>query len=101
MILAAVGAAFQHAVGQRIDAGPSAAEAVASGATANLTAGLRPADAASLQDAAHAALAHGIDVAALVGAAVIVVGTILALLLARGRRPAQVAVPAPQPAGAA
>jgi len=96
--VAAIGAAFQHAVEQRIDAAPATAEAVASGATAHLKAGLPPADAAALQHAAHAALAHGIDVAALLGAGIVVVGTIGALLLARGRRPAPVALPAPQPA---
>lgn len=99
--VAAVGAAFHHAVEQRLGAGPVNADAVASGATADLQAGLDPLDAAALQDAAHAALAHGIDVAALIGAGIIVAGTTASLMLARGRRIKRIGVPVPQPAGAA
>jgi hypothetical protein len=92
---------FHHAVEQRLGAGSATADAVASGATAQLKAGLGPVDAAALQNAAHAALAHGIDVAALVGAAVVVAGTTASLILARGRRTdrAYIPAPAPQPAG--
>jgi EmrB/QacA subfamily drug resistance transporter len=99
--VAAIGAAFHHAVDQRLGAGPVIADAVASGGTAHLKTGLEPGAAAALQDAAHAALAHGIDVAALVGAAVIVAGTTASLMLARGRRTNRASIPAPQPAGAA
>ena len=98
--VAALGGAFHHAVAQRLAAGSATVDAVASGATAHLKAGLGPADAASLQHAARAALAHGIDVVALAGAAIIVAGTAGSLVLARGRRTERVAVAVPQPAGA-
>jgi EmrB/QacA subfamily drug resistance transporter len=98
--VAAIGATFHHAVEERLGAGSATADAVASGATAHLTSGLAPVDAAGLQDAAHAALAHGIDVAALVGAAIIVAGTAASVMLAHGRRSAhtRVGAPAPRPA---
>jgi hypothetical protein len=99
--VAASGAAFHHAVDEPLGAGPAVSDAVASGATAPLKRGLGPDAAAALQDAAHAALAHGIDVAALVGAAIIVAGTTASLMLARGRRSDRASIPAPQPAGAA
>ena len=95
--VAAIGAVFHHAVEQRLGAGSATADAVASGATAHLKAGLGPVDAAALQDAAHAALAHGIDVAALVGAAVVVAGTTASLILARGRRTEGAYIPARPP----
>jgi EmrB/QacA subfamily drug resistance transporter len=98
--VAALGGAFHHAVAQRLAAGSATVDAVASGATAHLKAGLGPADAASLQDGARAALAHGIDVVSLAGAAIIVAGSAGSLLLARGRRNERVAVVVPQPAGA-
>jgi EmrB/QacA subfamily drug resistance transporter len=99
--VAVIGATFHHAVEQRLGTGHAVADAVAGGATADVKAGLRPVDAAALQDAAHGALAHGIDVVALVGAAVIVVGTTSALMLARGRgrTRATVGAPVPAPAG--
>jgi hypothetical protein len=63
-------------------------------------AALGPADAATRQAAARAALAHGVDVVALAGAAIIVAGTAGSLVLARGRRTERVAIPVPQAAGA-
>jgi hypothetical protein len=98
--VAALGGALHHAVAQRLGAGSATVDAVASGATAHLKAGLGPADAASFQHAARVALAHGIDVVSLAGAAIIVAGTAASLVLARGRRTGRVAVPAPQPAPA-
>jgi predicted MFS family arabinose efflux permease len=95
--VAALGAAFHHAVQQSLAAGSATVDAVAGGATAHATAGLSRADAVSLQDAARAALTHGIDVVALTGAAIIVAGTAASLLLARGRRLRSTAVPAPVP----
>jgi EmrB/QacA subfamily drug resistance transporter len=99
--VAGVGAVFHHAVEQRLGTGSAMADAVASGALGPIKAGLGPVDAAALQDAAHAALAHGVDEAALVGAAVVVVGTAVSLSLARGRRlvRGRMPEPAPQPAG--
>jgi EmrB/QacA subfamily drug resistance transporter len=87
--VAALGGAFHHAVAQGIAADSATADAVASGATP-----------ASLQDAARAALAHGIDVVALAGAAIIVAGTVGSLMLARGRRTDRAAIAVPQPAAA-
>jgi hypothetical protein len=99
--VAALGGAFHHAVAQRMAAGSATVDAVASGATtAHLKAGLSPADAALFQDAARAALAHGIDVVSLAGAVIIVAGSAGSLVLARGRRTERVAVVVPQPAGA-
>lgn len=80
--VAALGSAFHHAVAQRLDAGAAAVDAVAGGATA---------------PGARVALAHGIDVVALAGAAIIVVGTATSLLLARGRQARSVAMPLPEP----
>ena len=99
--VAAIGAAFHHAVAHRLGGAPVISDAVASGATAQLKTGLRPGAAASLQDAAHAALAHGVDVAALVGAAIMVAGTTASLMLARGRRAGRASIADPQPAAAA
>jgi EmrB/QacA subfamily drug resistance transporter len=89
--VAALGGAFHHAVAQRLDAGPATVDAVASGANEGAT---------SLQAAAHVALAHGIEVVALAGAAIVVGGTAMSLLLARGRRVRPARLPVPQPAGA-
>jgi EmrB/QacA subfamily drug resistance transporter len=80
--VAALGSAFHHAVAQRLDAGAAAVDAVAGGATA---------------PGARVALAHGIDVVALAGAAIIVAGTATSLLLARGRQARSVAMPLPEP----
>jgi EmrB/QacA subfamily drug resistance transporter len=98
--VAGLGGAFHHAVAQRVAAGSGTADAVASGATAHLESALARADAASLQDAARAALAHGLDVVALAGAAIIVAGTAASLILARGRRVERAVIGVPQPAGA-
>lgn len=96
--MAALGGAFHHAAQLRLKAGSPTVDAVASGATAHATAGLSRADTVLLQDAAHAALTHGLDVVALTGAAIIVAGTATSLLLARGLRLRSTAVPAPVPA---
>jgi hypothetical protein len=68
-------------------------------ASSRPSASARP-TAASLHDAARAALAHGIDVVALAGAAIVVAGTAASLMLARGRQPERASTPIPQPAGA-
>jgi EmrB/QacA subfamily drug resistance transporter len=91
--VAALGSAFHHAVAERLAAGSATVDAVATGVTVR-------ADAVPLQDAARAALAHGIDVMALVGAAIVVAGTGASLALARGRRMPSVAMPLPEPAAA-
>jgi EmrB/QacA subfamily drug resistance transporter len=83
--VAALGAAFHHAVQQSLAAGSATVDAVAGGATAH---------------GARAALAHGIDVVALAGAAIIVAGAATSLVLARGRRLRSVAVPVREPAPA-
>jgi EmrB/QacA subfamily drug resistance transporter len=83
--VAALGGAFHHAVAQRLDAGSAAVDAVAGGATA---------------PGARVALAHGIDVVALAGAAIVVAGTAASLALARGPRTRSVAMPVPEPAPA-
>jgi EmrB/QacA subfamily drug resistance transporter len=80
--VAALGAAFHHAVQQSLAAGSATVDEVAGGATAH---------------GARAALAHGIDVVALAGAAIIVAGTATSLALARGRRLRSLAVPVPVP----
>jgi EmrB/QacA subfamily drug resistance transporter len=99
--VAAIGATFHHAVAQRLGGAPDISDAIASGSTAQPKTGLGPDAAAALQDAAHAALAHGVDVAALVGAGIIVAGTTASLLLARERRTGRASIADPQPAGAA
>jgi hypothetical protein len=91
--VAALGSAFHHAVQQRLAAGSATADAVASGATAHLTERLSDGDAASLQEAARAALAHGLDAVALAAAAIVIAGTAASLMLARGRRVQRAAVP--------
>jgi EmrB/QacA subfamily drug resistance transporter len=83
--VAALGSAFHHAVAQRLDAGAAAVDAVAGGATA---------------PGARVALAHGIDVVAIAGAAIILAGTATSLMLARGRQARSVAMPLPEPAPA-
>jgi EmrB/QacA subfamily drug resistance transporter len=83
--VAALGGAFHHAVAQRLDAGAAVVDAVAGGATA---------------PGARVALAHGIDVVTLAGAAIIVAGTATSLVLARGRQARSVAMPLPEPAPA-
>jgi EmrB/QacA subfamily drug resistance transporter len=83
--VAALGGAFHHAVAQRLDAGSATVDAVASGATS---------------PGARVALAHGIDVVALAGAAIVVAGTAASLALARGRRRRSVAGPVLEPAPA-
>jgi hypothetical protein len=70
---------------QRLDAGAGAVDAVAGGATA---------------PGARVALAHGIDVVAIAGAAIILAGTATSFMLARGRQARSVAMPLPEPAPA-